>query len=568
MEYQEKYNLWLKSKELTPTEKSELEAYSELEKEEYFYRYMEFGTGGMRGKMGLGTNRMNRFVLARVNQGLAMYLKTKAENSSIVIAHDSRNNAIEFRNVSAQVLASNGIKVYLFTKPAPTPQLSYAVGKLKTTSGVVITASHNPPEYNGFKVYNEYGSQLIDADAKELMNCIDQSENEMKIKYNSFDDLVQAGMIELLDDSIDNSYLELLEQMTSTISKDMKVVFTPLHGATGELVTKFLDRLECNYRVVGSQIEPDGNFPTTNSPNPEDIKVFAEAIKVANEFNADLIIATDPDGDRLGIAAKNSSGEYQLLTGNQTGGMMINYLLEKAQNNKTMPVNPYIATTVVTSEFGAKIAQSFGVETKLTLTGFKYIGEIINAEVGFDQTKDLNYMFGYEESFGYLIKPFARDKDSLQAISMILEIASKAYNESKTLVDVLAELYEKYGTFYEEVNSITLEGKTGMEKMAKLMTEFRNNMQMFDKFGVSSVEDFQQSKIFDEAGKELNSINLPKSNVLKYIISDGFFVIRPSGTEPKIKLYICLNGEKTKIETTAKEIMSEFMIKIDQITNV
>jgi phosphoglucomutase len=567
MNYQEKYNDWLNSGKLTIQQEKQIKEFSEQEKEENFYRYMEFGTGGMRGKMGLGTNRMNRFVLARVNKGLANYLHTKSNNPSIVIAHDSRNNAIEFRNISAQVLASNGVKVYLFNSPAPTPQLSYAVQELKTTSGIVITASHNPPEYNGFKVYNEFGSQLIDADAKDLMNHIDQSGDEMKIEYKSFEELNQNGMIEMLDNKIDHEYIKVLKKMTGPISKDLRVVFTPLHGSTGKLVQNFLDEIGCNYRVVENQIEPNGDFPTTNSPNPEDIKVFNEAIKVAIDFKADIIIATDPDGDRLGIAAKNSSGDYELLTGNQTGGMMIDYLIEQRKQKGEMPDKPYIATTIVTSEFGTKIAQSYGVDTKLTLTGFKYIGEIINSEVGHKRDGASNYIFGYEESFGYLIKPFARDKDSLQAIALILEIASVQFNKSSTLLEKLEDLYLKHGTFYEEINSITLEGKTGMEKMSSLMHNFRSNITMFNSFGVELIEDYQQSIIFNKNAEEVSKISLPKSNVLKYKIKEGFFVIRPSGTEPKIKLYICLNGDNDIIKQKASQIMAEFMNKINTSDN-
>lgn len=543
------YEVWLNEPYFDEDMKTELNSikHNRKEIEDRFYKELEFGTAGLRGVIGAGTNRMNKYIVRKTTQGLANYIKTKGEESKsrgVVIAYDSRRMSREFAEEAALVLAGNGIKAYLFNDLRSTPELSFAIRYLNCISGIVVTASHNPPEYNGYKVYWEDGAQIATEQARKVIGsiaCVNDFEGIQILEKNQARD---KGLLIYLDDKIDDAYIEEVKKQSlrgdivNRMSDDFKIVFTPLHGTGNIPVRRVLKEIGFNnVFVVPEQEMPDSEFSTIDYPNPEDKKAFKLAIELAKKQDADIIIGTDPDCDRVGAIVKDRDGEYIVLTGNQTGALLVNYILEALKENNTLPENGVIIKTIVTSEMGANIAKDFGIETLNTLTGFKYIGERIKQ---FEDTGDKVFLFGYEESYGYLAGTHARDKDAVVTSMLICEMAAYYYSKGMNLYDALMGLYNRYGYFLEDLKSITLEGKDGLEKIATIMEYFRTNT--LDKIGdknVLYIEDYEtQKRTYLDGSKDVEKIELPKANVVKFILEDeGWVCLRPSGTEPKLKIY-------------------------------
>lgn len=520
MDYREKYQQWLSF--LDPQSKEELEKITdEKELEDRFYKDLAFGTGGLRGIMGIGSNRMNRYTVGKATFGLAHYLQSKNSGElSVVIAYDSRNNSSDFARIAAGIFASCGFKVYLFSYLVPVPLLSFSTHYLGCTAGVMITASHNPKEYNGYKVYDSKGCQFCTEDAKGAIGCINAVEDFTSIPF--CDDHENITMIG--DQVLDAFLAEVKKQSLYEEKSDLKIVYTPLHGTGNIPVRRVLEGMDVS--VVKSQELPDGNFSTVRSPNPEEKDALNIAIQQAKEMEADLVLGTDPDCDRVGIAVRDG-GEYKLFTGNQTGALLVNFVLtmKKEQLNSKST----LVKTIVTSELGANIARKFGLNIEETLTGFKYIGDKINH---YEETGDGEFVIGYEESYGYLVGTHARDKDAVVSSMLICQMAAWYKNQGKTLVDALNDIYSEYGYYLDALDSFVLKGKDGAEKIQHLMTVFRSEgAAMFD--GVEKIIDYSTG-----VG------NLPKENVLKYIFADGsWMAVRPSGTEPKIKVYYSIQDK-------------------------
>jgi len=535
------YEGWLNDVSIDELTKDELRglAGKDAEIEDRFYRELEFGTGGLRGVMGAGTNRMNRYVIGKATQGFANFLLGRSASPSVVIAHDSRRNSDVFSLETACVLAGNGIKTYLFRSLRPTPQLSFAVRDLKATGGVVVTASHNPPEYNGYKVYGADGGQLVPGDAEQVIEQIRQVASFADVKRLTQAEAEAQGLIVWLGEDADERFADAVvaqlvqpELIRSGAGAGLGVVFTPLHGAGNVPIQRVLAQAGfANVHVVKEQEQPDGMFPTVKSPNPEEQEAFALAIKLAGEKGADLIVGTDPDCDRMGAVVKNDKGEFVVLTGNQSGALMIHYLLSILKDQGKLPAKGAVVKTIVTSEMGADIAASYGCEVFSTLTGFKYIGELMTQ---FEASGSHEFLFGYEESYGYLTGNYARDKDAVVASLLICEAAAYYKSRGKTLYDVLLELYARYGTYLEKLESRTMKGKDGVEKIGAIMNDWRTSPP-------SEVAGVPVSKALDYA-EGLDG--LPKENVLKFLLADGsWFCLRPSGTEPKIKVYFAVRGD-------------------------
>ena len=527
MAYMEKYQQWLKNgDEETRNELSSI--HDEKEIEDRFYKDLSFGTGGLRGIMGAGSNRMNTYTVGKATLGIARYLKSKhCSELSVAIACDSRLNSRDFLWNCARVFASQGIKVYAYTKIVPVPVLSFTTRYLGCTAGVMITASHNPKEYNGYKVYDEKGCQFCTEDAKNALEYINEIEDYFTVYdgVESADYYIENGMIKCIYEDELNAFIgEVKKQSLYEEKSNLKIVYTPLHGTGLVPVTEVLKGMSVT--VLDSQMEPDGNFPTVKSPNPEDKAALTLAIERAREIGADLVLGTDPDCDRVGIAVKNGN-DYVLFTGNQTGALLVNFVLtmKKAQLNEKST----LVKTIVTSELGANIGRSFGLRVDETLTGFKYIGDKINK---YEQTGQQEFVIGYEESYGYLVGTHARDKDAVVSSMLICQMAAWYKNQGKTLVDGLNEIYAEYGYYLDYLDSFVLKGKDGAEKIQSLMTYFRNTgKELFD--GIERIIDFSTG--IDD---------LPKENVLKYIWQDGsWMAVRPSGTEPKIKIYYSVVDE-------------------------
>lgn len=520
MDYREKYQQWLSF--LDPQSKEELEKITdEKELEDRFYKDLAFGTGGLRGIMGIGSNRMNRYTVGKATFGLAHYLQSKNSGElSVVIAYDSRNNSSDFARIAAGIFASCGFKVYLFSYLVPVPVLSFSTHYLGCTAGVMITASHNPKEYNGYKVYDSKGCQFCTEDAKGAIGCINAVEDFTSIPF--CDDHENITMIG--DQVLDAFLAEVKKQSLYEEKSDLKIVYTPLHGTGNIPVRRVLEGMDVS--VVKSQELPDGNFSTVRSPNPEEKDALNIAIQQAKEMKADLVLGTDPDCDRVGIAVRDG-GEYKLFTGNQTGALLVNFVLtmKKEQLNSKST----LVKTIVTSELGANIARKFGLNIEETLTGFKYIGDKINH---YEETGDGEFVIGYEESYGYLVGTHARDKDAVVSSMLICQMAAWYKNQGKTLVDALNDIYSEYGYYLDALDSFVLKGKDGAEKIQHLMTVFRSEgAAMFD--GVEKIIDYSTG-----VG------DLPKENVLKYIFTDGsWMAVRPSGTEPKIKVYYSIQDK-------------------------
>ena len=514
MNYKDKYNEWLAFAD--ENTKAELESIAdEKEIEDRFYKDLAFGTGGLRGIMGAGSNRMNRYTVGKATLGLARYLKSKNDGEiSVAIAYDTRNNSQYFAKVAAGIFASQNIKVNIYKMVVPVPVLSFTTHYLNCTAGVMITASHNPKEYNGYKVYDSKGCQFCTEDAKNAIGFINDITD-----YSSIPFLEESELINYIGENELNAFLaEVKKQSLYEEKSDLKIVYTPLHGTGNIPVRKMLEGMDVT--VVKEQELPDGNFSTVRSPNPEEKDALTIAIEKAKEIGADLVLGTDPDCDRVGIAVKDGD-YYKLFTGNQTGALLVKFVLTMKKD--TLNKKSTLVKTIVTSELGANIGRKFGLQIEETLTGFKYIGDKINK---YEQTGEQEFVIGYEESYGYLVGAHARDKDAVVSSMLICQMASWYKNQGKTLVDGLNEIYDEYGYFLDYLDSFVLKGKDGAEKIQNLMTSFRNKgTTLFD--GIEEVIDFSTG-IRD----------LPKENVLKYIWKDGsWMAVRPSGTEPKIKVY-------------------------------
>ncbi|GLI83331.1 phosphoglucomutase [Rossellomorea marisflavi] len=539
--------------------------------EDAFYKDLEFGTGGMRGEIGPGTNRMNVYTVRKASEGLARYIEDQGEEAKqrgVVIAYDSRHKSPEFAMESAKTLATHGIQTYVFDELAPTPELSFALRKLNAFSGIVVTASHNPPEYNGYKVYGEDGAQLPPLEADEVIRRVNEVEDELVIKVLPEEELKQKGLIKMIGDEIDQSYLEHLltisEKPQIATEVDLKIVFTPLHGTGLKMAERGLKALGYQHvHIVKEQAVPDPEFTTVASPNPEERKAFEYAIRLGKEIDADILIATDPDADRLGVAVKGGGGEYILLTGNQTGAILMDYVLARKQEKNQLPVNGRVFKTIVTSELGRKVAEHYGASVEDVLTGFKFIGEKIKA---YEQSGEHTFLFGYEESYGYLIGDFARDKDAIQAVLMAAEAAAYYKAQGKTLQDVLNELYERHGYYQEGLQSMTLKGKEGAEQIQGILKDFRADpLKEIAGRKVVTAEDYASSERTNLLTGEKETIDLPSSNVLKYFLDNGSWVcLRPSGTEPKIKFYFSVVGAtKQESDELLHVTQEDFMVKVE-----
>ncbi|HDX9580552.1 TPA: phospho-sugar mutase [Bacillus pseudomycoides] len=572
MEWKKEYERWISFADLDVELKQQLEAMKSDEKkiEDSFYKNLEFGTGGMRGELGAGTNRLNVYTVRKATEGLACFIEKQGEEAKargVVVAYDSRHKSPEFAMEVAATLGAHGIKTYVFESLRPTPELSFAVRYLHTCSGIVLTASHNPPEYNGYKVYGDDGGQLPPKEADELIHYVNQVSDELTVEVADVEQLKQNGLLQIIGQEVDDAYLEQLKtvilnkELVKEIGQELKIVFSPLHGTSNIPARRGLEAVGFkNVTVVKEQEQPDPNFSTVKSPNPEEHAAFELAIRYGEEIDADVLIATDPDADRLGVAVRNHDGEYQVLTGNQTGALMLEYLLSQKKEQGILPANGVVLKTIVTSELGRTIAKSYGLDTIDTLTGFKFIGEKIKQ---YEASGEYEFQFGYEESYGYLIRPFCRDKDAVQSVLFACEVAAYYKAQGKTLYDGLLEVFEKYGYFREGLVSLTLKGKDGAEQIQNMMTSFRENRPTeVTGLEVTIAEDYKASfrtKVKENATEE---IELPKSNVLKYYLADGsWFCLRPSGTEPKIKFYFGVQGNslqhsEEKLEAIKEDIMN------------
>ncbi|MED3857573.1 phospho-sugar mutase [Priestia megaterium] len=554
MNWKTQLDKWLTFNALDAELKEELLIMKEDDKyaEDAFYKNLEFGTGGMRGELGPGTNRLNVYMVRKATEGLACYIEESGEEAKkkgVVVAYDSRHKSPEFALEVAKVLGQHGIKTYVFDELRPTPELSYAVRYLNAFAGIVITASHNPPQYNGYKVYGEDGGQLPPAAADKIithMNCV---ENELSISVKEKQELLAEGLLTYIGAEVDAAYTEALKtiqlnrKLVEEAGNELKIVFTPLHGSGNKPVREGLKAFGfTNVTVVKEQEHPDPDFSTVQSPNPEEHAAFELAIRYGKEIDADLLMATDPDADRLGAAVKDSSGEYIVLTGNQLGALMLHYLLTQKKEQGVLPENGAVVKTIVTSEIGRAIASSFGLKTFDTLTGFKFIGEKINE---FERSGDYQFQFGYEESYGYLIGDFVRDKDAVQSAVFSAEVAAYYRAQGKSLYEGLLEIFSKYGYYKESLRSITLKGKDGAEQIQKLVDAFRvNPVKELGEIAVTCIEDYQSGERMHIKEDKVESMPFPVSNVLKYHFEDGtWFTIRPSGTEPKAKFYFGVKKE-------------------------
>lgn len=563
------YNEWLEKATGDPDLKAELESIKGNDDEilDRFYRSLEFGTAGLRGVIGAGTNRMNIYTVGRATQGLADYLNANYDNPSVAIGYDSRIKSDLFSKEAASVLAANGVKVYIYDELEPTPCLSYAIRYYHTQSGIIITASHNPAKYNGYKCYNPNGYQMTDEEAAEAYEYIQKVDYFTGIKKVDFDDAVNAGKIEFIGEKVINSFLDEVQKqcINPEIVKnaDLKVIYTPLNGTGNKPVRAILDRIGVkSVYVVPEQEYPDGNFPTCPFPNPEIKQVFEIGLEMNRKIGADILLATDPDCDRVGIAVPDKTGELVLMSGNEVGAMLLNYILSQRLEKGTLPKSAIAVKSFVSTDLAEVIAKKYNCTFKNLLTGFKYIGELItNLE---KEGRASDFVMGFEESYGYLAGTHARDKDAVVASMLICEMAAYYKTKNMNLVDVMNSLYDKFGYYCNEVKSYTFEGAQGMEKMAQIMDTLRQNPpKTIGDFIVTAVSDYKTSKTTFTDGKE-EKIELPKSNVLAFALENGNKVIvRPSGTEPKIKAYLTAIGNDkesaSKIAKTLESAADEFM---------
>lgn len=556
MSYKDTYRLWLEDDYFDASVKQELKNIESDEKEieDRFYRDLEFGTGGLRGVIGAGTNRMNVYTVRKATQGLANFIIAEnGQEKGVAIAYDSRHMSPEFSREAALCLNANGIKTYRFESLRPTPELSFAVRELGCIAGIVITASHNPPEYNGYKVYWEDGAQITFPKDKQIIGEVNKVTDYHMVKTMDEDQAVQAGLYHTVGKELDDKYIAALKKQIihpeyiRQVAEDIKIVYTPLHGTGNVPVRRVLSELGFkNVYVVPQQELPDGDFPTVSYPNPEDPNAFTLALNLAKEVDADIVLATDPDADRLGVYAKDkTTGEYVSFTGNMSGVLIAEYILNQRQANGSLPDNGALVKTIVTTNMADALAKDYNVKLIEVLTGFKYIGEQIKF---FEQEHTYEYVFGLEESYGCLVGTHARDKDAVVAVMALCEVASWCKIQGKTLWDQMIELYEKYGYYREGLKSITLKGIDGVEKIQAIMEKLRKNPpKMFDTFKVEAVRDYKYSKRIDLNTNEESSLTLPESNVLYYELeNDAWCCARPSGTEPKIKFYMGVKGHSIK----------------------
>lgn len=541
---------WKSFKNLDETLRQQLDAYTEAQLKDAFYADVEFGTAGMRGLLGAGPNRMNIYTIRKANVAFAKFLLQYPDATSrgVAIAYDNRHMSREFSEESARVLAMFNIPSYVFTSLRPTPELSFAVRHLNCIGGIVVTASHNPKEYNGYKVYDEKGCQLIPHLIEQVINEINKIEDELAIDVVLTEK--QQELIHWIDKEVDEAYEERVLQIQNRPEQDKsstKIVFTPQHGTAYTSVTNVLTKAGYQLIPVLEQCLPDPDFSNTKTPNPEEKAAYEKAIEVMKTNGADAALSTDPDADRVGVVVVHN-GEYRLLTGNQTGSILLDYVFSTKIEKKTLPVNPVIFNTVVTSDLGERVARSYGVETEKTLTGFKFIGEKI---AQYEVTHEKNFVFGYEESYGYLVEPFVRDKDAVQSCLLLAEAITYYKNQGKTLVDVLEELYAKFGYYLEDQVSLSLKGEEGSKRIKEIMAHFQNT-RIHDFAGIQIVakEDYRKSERVDKG--IVSKLNFPQSDVIKYFLEDGSWIaIRPSGTEPKCKFYYCVT-DQTKEAAIAK----------------
>lgn len=554
MTYQENYQKWLDFAELPDYLRQDLENMDEKTKEDAFYTNLEFGTAGMRGLIGAGTNRINIYVVRQATEGLARLIESKGGNEKergVAIAYDSRHFSPEFAFESAAVLAKHGIKSYVFESLRPTPELSFAVRHLNCFAGIMITASHNPAPFNGYKVYGEDGGQMPPHDADALTTYIRGIENPFAVEVADVEAEKASGLIEVIGEAIDAEYLKEVKDVNinpaliEEFGKDMKIVYTPLHG-TGEMLARraLAQAGFDSVQVVEAQATADPDFSTVKSPNPESQAAFALAEELGHQVGADVLVATDPDADRVGVEVLQKDGSYLNLSGNQIGAIMAKYILEAHKNAGTLPENAALCKSIVSTDLVTKIAESYGATMFNVLTGFKFIAEKIQE---FEEKHNHTYMMGFEESFGYLIKPFVRDKDAIQAVLVVAELAAYYRSRGLTLADGIEEIYKEYGYYAEKTISVTLSGVDGAEQIKAIMAKFRDNgPKEFNATTITVVEDFK-AQTSTAADSTVTALTTPPSDVLKYTLADGSWIaVRPSGTEPKIKFYIAVVGESNE----------------------
>ena len=575
MDFMENYKLWLEDSYFDEATKAELKAIENDPKEieERFYKNLEFGTGGLRGIIGAGTNRMNIYTVSKATQGFANYIKKQGEEAvkkGVVIAYDSRNYSPEFAEITARVLAGNGIKAYLSDELRPVPMLSFSIRYLGCTGGVVVTASHNPPEYNGYKVYWEDGGQVPAPRDGEIINEVNAVTDWSMIKKADLEEAVNSEMIQYVGPEIDVAYLDAVTNciVNPDIIKntDLKIVYTPIHGSGNKPVRRALAKAGFkNVYVVPQQEKPDGNFTTVGYPNPENKAVFDLAIELAKKKGADIIVGTDPDADRVGAVVKTTSGDYTVLTGNMTGTLILEYILSQKKAAGTLPKNGAVISTIVSTDMSKAICAEYGMKYYDVLTGFKYIGEKIKE---FEASGEYVYVFGFEESYGCLSGTYARDKDGVCATMLICEMAAYYKSRGMSLYDGLLELYKKYGVYKETIHSITLPGLDGVANIAKVMSKMREDSpKEIDGVKVIEMRDYKADKIVDLKSGETKPTGLPSSNVLYYILeNDTWFCVRPSGTEPKIKIYFGSKGASLEeVEAKIAQAQNGIVSLVDSI---
>ena len=577
MNYQEQYQSWLTNPYFDEETKAELKALADDDKEikERFYKELEFGTAGLRGVIGAGTNRMNIYTVRKATQGLANYIIQKGfQSKGVAIAYDSRRMSPEFANEAALCLAANGIKAYIFESLRPTPELSYAVRKLGCIAGINITASHNPPEYNGYKVYWEDGAQITPPHDKGIMDEVQKVTDYNTVKTMDLEAAKAAGVYEVIGAEIDDAYIEERKKQVihwdsiKSVSKDLKIVYSPLHGTGNIPARRVLKELGFeNVYVVKEQELPDGEFPTVSYPNPEAAEAFELGLKLAKEVDADLVLATDPDADRLGVYVKdNKSGEYKVLTGNMSGCLLEEYeLSQRKAVNGSLPEDGAVISTIVTSNMAGTIAKSYGLRFIEVLTGFKFIGQQI---LGFEQSGVGTYLFGFEESYGCLIGTHARDKDAIVATMALCEAAAYYKTQGKTLWDAMIDMYEKYGYYKDDIQSITLKGIEGLAKIQEILETLRNEPPVeIAGYKVLKARDYKADTIKDIATGEVTTTGLPSSNVLYYDLSDdAWLCVRPSGTEPKVKFYYGVKGASLEdVDSKSAAFGKEVLAMIDKM---
>ncbi|MDO5017806.1 MAG: phospho-sugar mutase [Lagierella massiliensis] len=564
MDYKETYRNWLNSDEFDDETKKELASISDNEEEirDRFYQSLQFGTAGLRGKLGSGTNRMNKYMVKKATQGFAKAILDLKDNNekSVAIAYDVRHKSKEFAQVTAEVFAGNGIKVYLSDDIRPTPLLSYAVRHFGCDAGVMITASHNPKEYNGYKAYGAEGSQILEDMAKAIEKNIQEIESFDEVKSISLQEGIEKGLIEFFSNKMDKEYMKDVLSLTindeDKLDKQINIVYTPLNGTGNKYVRDILEmRGFKNIFVVSEQENPDPDFTTVGYPNPEDPKAFKYAIDLGKKVNADMLIGTDPDADRAAIEVKDKNGNYVFLNGNKIGALMINYILSQRYENKTLPKNGVIVKSIVTGDMGKEIANKYDIETIETLTGFKNICGVANE---FEKTKEKEFLYGFEESIGYNYGTFVRDKDAVSSAMIICEMAAFYKKQGKSLLDVLEELRQEFGYYNERLISIVLEGIEGQERISRIMEEFRNN----------PITEIKNIKLVKTVDYLMDETGIPKSNVIKYYFDDGsWYALRPSGTEPKVKIYIYSKGNSLKESEKKLDLFEKSTVgKIDKIS--